>query len=210
MKSPKFSLRDLCWLLLAAALGLGWWRSYWLLSTDVARLQEKAEKEERLAMQFGHANASLQRAIADAEFDLQNDPGPKLIRAAVAEEDSHPPPEPAAVVPTFQITRTRQRAVFYAGLWVGDAGHPVHTHLPTGGRPTLALESQRILLDHDAREWLEERAGPRPDNHTLTLLVDADIHLESETGEQPTDPPTVVPFYSVKIDKLHSVKWQRE
>jgi hypothetical protein len=213
MKPPKFSLRELLWLLLAASLGLGWLRSYWVLSAEVARLQQKADQEEQVALEFGNANRLLQDAIHTAGFGIQYDPAPKLIPTATADaEDGLQVPAfvaSDAVVPKFELTRTRQRAAFYAGHWVGGGGHPVNTSPAVGGT-TLSLEGQQILLDHDTRQWLEDRAGPRPNTHTETLLVDADIHLEDASGEQSTDPPSSVSFHSVKIDKLHSVKWHTE
>ena len=69
MKLPQASIRDLFWLVLVAALGLGWWLDRGKLATEIARLNESS------FMRFPGQVTAVDHARGLVEIGLGSDDG---------------------------------------------------------------------------------------------------------------------------------------
>jgi len=67
MKLPRFSLRDLFWLVLVVAMGCAWWVNYSRMSSEVQRLKAVEQSYLGLQVDLKYSDErirALQRVIA--------------------------------------------------------------------------------------------------------------------------------------------------
>jgi hypothetical protein len=82
----RFSIRDLLWLTLVAALCTGWWISRCWYSAQVERLQETATKQDLELKQLRPSNRSY--LIQLNEYQRRISAGEIIIKSRIKKADS--------------------------------------------------------------------------------------------------------------------------